>query len=108
MTRQDFLFLGARSGGESQELRVTEGSEEMTLQVELLSGSECNLTVLGRTDILEEAWQTIFALDLSHIDAVTAITQPGIYSIPVAGIMGVKIVNGGSAGTVKAYCRVTG
>lgn len=108
MTRQDFLFLDARSGGESQELRVTEGSQEMTLQVELLSGSTCNLTVLGRADILEEAWQAIFAVDLTHLDAVTSITKDGIYSIPVSGIMGIKIVNGGTAGTVKAYGRVTG
>lgn len=108
MTRQDFLFLNAKSGGESKVLRVTEGSADMTLQVELLSGSSCNLTVLGQTDILANEWEPIFAVDLTHLDAVTEITQEGIYSIPVGGIMGVKIVNSGTAGAVKAYGRILG
>ena len=108
MTRQDFLFLDSTSGAASNELRVTEGSEELTLQVELLSGSSCSLTVMGRTDILADAWQPLFAIDLSHLDAVTEIVEDGIYSIPVGGIMGVKIVNGGTVGAVKAYGRILG
>lgn len=106
MTTQDFLFLDDTSGEYSNELLVTDGSEEMTLHVEALSGTP-NLTIQGKTDVLGN-WQTIGAIKLSDYSVVSVVSTNGIYSIPVAGVQRIRIHNSGTAGTIKAYGRITG
>lgn len=106
MTTQDFLFLDSSSGEYSNELLVTEGSEELTLHVEALSGSP-NLTIQGMVDLQEGDWQPIAAVQFSSYAVVPSILAAGIYSVPVGGIQRIRIKNNGTAGNVKAYCRVT-
>lgn len=106
MITQDFLFLDSTSGTYSNELAIIPESEEMTLHVEALSGTP-NLTIQGKTDALGN-WQTIGAVKLSDYSVVSAVSANGIYSIPVAGVQRVRIHNSGTAGTIKAYGRITG
>lgn len=106
-TNQDFLFLDETSGAESNVMKVAEGSVDMTLQVESLGEDAISLVVQGRVDEQsEDNWQPICALDMTHIDAVTTIVAEGIYAIAVGGVREVRIVNNGTVGGVKAYCRI--
>ena len=106
MTKQDFLFLDARSGEMSEVMNVVDGSSEMMLQVGQLGEDEVKLTVQGRADLLSDDWQPIMAVDLSHVETVVEITAAGLYFVPIGGIMQVRVSNGGTAGTVKVYGRI--
>lgn len=104
MAYTDFVFFDESSAGNySTVFRNMLDQGELVLHVELLSGSAVDIDIECQVDIESDDWEPLFAVDLSHIDAVTKITLPGIYSIGMNGIRKLRLKNNGTAGSVKVY-----
>lgn len=105
MVIQDFLFLDSTSGASSNELFVSPEAESLTIQVE--STSSVSLKVYGRVD-RGGAWNQISVIKLSDLSINSEITASGIYTVGIEGVSSIRIVNSGTAGSVKAYARIYG
>jgi len=103
MTLKTFVFFDASStAAESNVFSVLEGAEDMTLHV--TGSSTVNLTIKGKTDD-QGNWEDIAAISMDSFKVAESITSSGIYSVPLHGLVQLKIINSGATG-VKVYGRI--
>lgn len=107
MVLRSFLFLDdTDSTGESNPISCTNG-KQLALNVELItSGESIDLDVMGQID-LDGDYQTLGVISAIDFATASSISAEGIYFIPVDGIIRVKIVNNGTAGSVKVFGTLT-
>lgn len=105
MVIQEFLFLDSTSGAVSNEFFVSPEAESMTIQIE--SESAVSVKVYGKVD-RDGAWNQLSAVGLSDLSINSEIKASGIYTVGIEGVSSIRIVNSGTAGSVKAYARIYG
>ena len=102
MYLQHFLFLDGNSTASSSPLIVNSKGGTLKLSVEKLSNVSVDITVKGKIDKASSTFFDIAVFKLADFSTITKINDEGLYAIDVNGISEIKLVNNGTAGSVKA------
>lgn len=101
---EKFVFFDSEStSSESSILSNPNRGEEMTVQVSGIGSSTISITFKGMADYKSEEFVNLAAISLSDFKVKSAITEDGIYSVPINGIGQIKAVCTGGVGAVKVY-----
>lgn len=100
----DFVFLDENSTTTtSNELSVPYGADELVLQITAVGGASVDVTVQGKADKENGDWTALSVLNHTGYAMTAKATAVGIYSIAANGIKLMRVVSGGSAGSVIAF-----
>ena len=100
MYLQDFVFLDDSSTtGTSNPLLVNSKAETIKLSVE--GANTLDITVQGKVDIKSATFFDLAVINLSDFSTSESITASGLYAVDAQGIKEIRVVNGGTAGSVK-------
>jgi len=102
MILQHFVFFDSSSTGTtSNTLAVPIDAEALSVQV--TGNSSIDITVQGKADSESGNWTTLSVLNLNGFGTASKITADGIYMIGCSGLTQIRVVNGGTAGSVKVF-----
>lgn len=102
----DFVFFDASSTSTtSNTLRVPPDADALVMQVEKLSDdATVSLTLQGQTDLNgDNPWVNLAVMDHTAFTTGSAINAEGIYAVAASGIRLMRVVSGGSAGSVRVH-----
>lgn len=99
---QEFMFLDENSTSTtSGEFEVGGGFQTLSLSV--YSASSVSVTVQCLLTDGSTTWMNVAAVDSKTSESATTITANGIYNVDATGVDKFRVINGGTAGSVKVF-----